>query len=442
MLSLKVQSRQGLDPALNSNPQTFDRPISIPQDAKLNEDDLRIIQSVDTYLTVGLALKRWWDEASSANSFRHRFELQRVFNRPGRSFGFFDEVNYGSGTLPVMGNFQQMFYDQPRTPTSLQEEAAEWMRGQIREFVLHYFMRVSSFRQPETYVESDRPPASRLPETLSWCPEPDILQQGFGFSQLYYKLRDTGEVDRFEDEFAIIDLRELEWKYEWIVAKVRIFDFKFRFSPFGSDGPELTVPLAEESYLVLTHDFIQNNDDPRPGVLGEYGLGYAFIKNPVQGLFAYGPGEFDAAIETISFEVMETGAINVSMSFVVNRPERIMNVSLDPFNWSFRIADLFSFGLTSRLLAPLKDAFERVPTTNVAGFDPVLSYISLANLLTGNRAAQDLCISREQLEKDLLAQHFTQHYATIVGSLLTWRQIPDWLDSAALPEWVVTGRSS
>jgi hypothetical protein len=94
------------------------------------------------------------------------------------------------------------------------------------------------------------------------------------------------------------------------------------------------------------------------------------------------------------------------------------------------------------LLAPVKDAFEKFPTPNFVAFDPVSSYISLANLLTADRASHDFCISREQLEKDLLAQHFTQHYATIVGSLLTWRQIPDWLDSAALPEWVVKGKSS
>src|SRR5947209_6047357 len=80
--------------------------------------------------------------------------------------------------------------------------------------------------------------------------------------------------------------------------------------------------------------------------------------------------------------------------------------------------------------------------TSFGSFDPVYTSVSLANLLTANQAAEQFCISREQLEKDFLAQHFTQHYTTIVGSLLTWRQIPNWLDAQALPEWVVTGRSS
>jgi hypothetical protein len=129
------------------------------------------------------------------------------------------------------------------------------------------------------------------------------------------------------------------------------------------------------------------------------------------------------------------------MVFVVNRPETIANVSLNPVNWSFRLADLFSFGLTSRIFAPVKDTLERIPTP-LDRFDPVYGFVSLVNAVSANQAAQQLCISREQLDKDFLAQHFTQHYVTLVGSLLTWRQIPDWLDSAALPEWVVLGKSS
>jgi hypothetical protein len=405
-------------------------------------DDLLILERVEGALESGRALKRWWD-AAQTRGFAERFELQRVFNRPGVSFGFFDRADLGRCTLPVMGSLQEMFYDRPRTPLSLNREAAEWMRDQIREFVLHYFMRVSSFRQPEVYVESGRPAPPPYLERLSWCSEPDVLREGFGFTQHYYKLRATGQVGKFpaESRSAIVDLRELGTTYEWVVVKVRIFDFNFRFKPLGENGPEVSFPLQEESYLVLSRDFVADEDDPSPGLLGEYGLGYAFIKDPAQGLFAYGPGQFDAAVELINFRVLESGEVRVRMLFVVNRFERIVNVSLDPVNWGFGVADLFSFGLTSRLLGPVKEAFERVPTS-VGTFDPVSAYVSLANALTGDWAGRELCVTREQLEKDFLAQHYTQHYTTIVGSLLTWRQIPDWLDAARLPEWVVAGRSS
>ena len=30
----------------------------------------------------------------------------------------------------------------------------------------------------------------------------------------------------------------------------------------------------------------------------------------------------------------------------------------------------------------------------------------------------------------------------ITGSLITWRQVDDWLDTASIPLWVKTGRST
>jgi hypothetical protein len=410
--------------------------------AGLTDQDHLILDRVDGALADGQALKRWWDQ-KYPDGFEEKFDLERAFNRPADSFGFFDQVELATGVLPVMGNFQNMFYDQPRTPANLNRQAAGWMRDQIREFVLHYFMRVSAFRQPEVYVQSGQPALPGYLQPLSWCPRPDVLRQGFGFKQCYYKLRNSGEIGKFseQEETAIVDLREIGSRYEWIVVKVRIFDFSFGFKPFGSNGPELSVPLTEESYLVLGRDFILDEDNPSPDSLGRYGLGYAFIRDPAEGLIGYGPGQFRAAIEIINFEISKRGDIHVSMIFVADRPERIANVSLNPVDWSFRLADFFSLGTSSKFLAPVKSTLEKIPTS-VDSFDPVYGFVSLANTLTANQAAQQLCISRRQLEKDFLAQHFIQHYVTIVGSLLTWRQISDWLDGSALPEWVVTGRSS
>lgn len=412
--------------------------------SQFTDDDRLILERVEGALADGRALKRWWD-AKFPDGFAQRFELERVFNRPDSSFGFFDGIRLPRGPMPLMGNYQEMFYDQTRTPANLNREAAGWMRDQLREFVLRYFMRVSSFRQPEVYVEPEGG-RRRQPDflrALSWCDEPDVLRQGFGFRQHFYKLRATGEVGKFPaaSESAIVDVREIGRKYEWVVVKVRIFDFAFTFRPFGSGGPAVSFPLNEESWLVLSRDFILEEDDPSPNTLGRYGVGYSFIRDPTRGLIAYGPGQFDAAIELINFDVSARGEVRVQMIFVVNRPERIANVSLNPFDWGFRVADLFSFGAASRVFAPVRGALERLPS-DADGFDPVYGFVSLANALSGGQAAEQLCISREQLEKDFLAQHFSQHYATLVGSLLTWRQIPDWLDTAALPEWVVTGRSS
>lgn len=409
--------------------------------AQLTQDDWTIINSVEQFLADGLRLQQWWRQADAAQSYAEIFDLERSFNRPNRSYGFFDAVPLSLGLVPIMGSVQQMFYDQPRAPASLNQPSAEWMRDQIRQFVLRYFMRVSSFRAPEAAVEPERP-LSRFGGGFSWCPEQNVHRKGFGFSQLYYKLRD-GAVGRFpaEQEFAIVDLRELYSRYEWIVAKVRIFDFDFRFRPFGERGPEVVFALNEESYLVLSADFISVEENPSPDTLGRYGVGYAFIHTPASSVVAYGPGQFQAAFELISFCVNRAGRVDVNMVFVVNRADRIANVELRPFEWGFALADAMTLGVSSKVLGPFQHLVESIPF-RLGPFDPVLTYVTLANSLTRGIAGRELCISRAELDKRLLIQHFMEHYNTIVGSLLTWRQIPDWLDERALPEWVVTGRSS
>jgi hypothetical protein len=410
--------------------------------AALTEEDRAVITTVNDFLRDGLTLKRWWEETDATNSYAQRFPLDREFNRPAGAYGFFDQVKISSGMLPVMGNVQDMFYDQPRSPTRHQSEAAEWMRDQIREFVLHYFMRISAFREPEAYVPERRVAAPGYLERLSLCPQEDILRRGFGFRQLYYKLSGTGEVGKFptRERPAIIDLREIGTRYEWIVLRVKIFDFNFTFKPFGPGGPSVSLPLNEQSHLIMSREFIQDETNPEPGVLGRYGFGYAFVRELKPALTAYGPGEFRAAIETFKFDVLESGEISVSMVFVADRPQKVLNVPLDPVNWTFGISDLFTFGMTSRLLSPVKSMLDRLPT-NVATFDPVFPSITLINALTANQASEVLCVSRETLEKEFLVKHFMQHYQTMVGSLTTWRGVRDWLDSAAVPEWVVAGRS-
>ena len=160
-------------------------------------------------------------------------------------------------------------------------------------------MRISDFRQPE--AAEPTPARRRRPASVAsaGAPRNDVHARGFGFTQLFYKLRATGEIGRFRDEeaSAIVDLRELGPTYEWIIAKVRIFDFDVTFRPFGEAGPELVFTLNEESHLVLSRDLITDRDDPEPGVLGDYAIGYAFIKTPRAGFLAYGPGRFEAAVE-------------------------------------------------------------------------------------------------------------------------------------------------
>jgi hypothetical protein len=409
----------------------------------LTDHDRALLHSVDHYLSAGLQLKQWWEQTSATNAFATRFDLGLTFNRPDTGYGFFDEAQVGGQTMPVLGNFQAMGFDRPKAPRGQMAADARWMREQLREYILRYFMHVSDFRQPQGITAEARPVPPAFLRPFSLCPQEDPRRVGFGFSQLFYKRRDSGQIGRFpeEEQFAIVDLRDIGQKYEWIVMRVRIFDFSFTYMPFGIESPQVVLPLSEASYLVLSREFITYADDPAPGMLGHYGLGYAFIKEPASGLLAWGPGQFDAAIELFDFLVGDDGSIRAEMVFVANRPQRLLNFSLNPLSWSFTVADLLTFGLSSRVLAPLQGVFEQLPCSG-GNVDPVYAFIWLANVFSGGQAAKQLCLSVEELDKQFLVKHFMQHYQTVAGALQTWRQIPDWLDRTALPEWVVRGVSS
>ena len=74
-------------------------------------------------------------------------------------------------------------------------------------------------------------------------------------------------------------------------------------------------------------------------------------------------------------------------------------------------------------------------------FDPVLPTVGLLNLVTFGQAAKQLCISKRAIIKEALFIHFQQHYQAILGSLQTWRQIPDWTAAEEkLPAWVISGK--
>ena len=403
-------------------------------------EEEELLASVDLYLQRGLELDAWFSERNP-RGFAERFPLARTFDEPDFSYGFFDQATIGGQATPVMGNFQEMFYDRPKSPHRDAQSFAFWVRAQMRQFVLRYFMRVSDFRDPQGFVPPDEAEVPLIVRPFDWCPRDNPTFQGFGFQQLYYKRARSGEIGEFpaEERFAIVDLRELGPVYEWIVVKVCIFDFKFVVQPFGSGTPQLVIPLEEDSYLVINRDFITDAERPERGVLGRYGFGYAFIKSPRRGLLAYGPGEFDAAFERIDFEVREGGTTRVAMAFGANRPNQIVDLRFDPVGLGLRLADTFSLGLATTLFEPVVTAIGRLPAPRFS-FDPVFAYVDAANLLTGGAAGEQLCISRQQLDKDFLLKHFMQHYQTISGSLSTWREVADWLDTEALPEWAIHGR--
>jgi len=412
--------------------------VDDPALAGFSYDERNILANVDECLAKGVAIKDWWRRADATGSITDSFDLTRVANRPEKSQSFFAEVPLPSGTLPVMGDVPLVYYDQPKGGWDLRDWA-----GNVREYALRYFMRISSFELPQTVVQDGSPNPPFPLDLISFCPRPFVTREGFGFQQLYYKLRGSGEIGRFPEaqQFAIIDQRELATRYEWVVAKVQIFNFVLSF-PLNPDLPRFGFPMQQIQYIIYSGAFVEDHTDPLPGVLGRYQFGYAMLKpRHDDSILVYGPGQFDSGFQLFTFTVLEDGKVWVRMPFVVNRPTQILSISLDPLDWFFRGAEILTFGLAKPLLEPLHAALDDLPG-RPGGFDPVFASIDLANLLTLGQASRQLCISKDQLEKFFLVFHFEQYYTMITGSLLTWRQVRDWRNPADIPDWVKTGKSS
>ena len=150
----------------------------------------------------------------------------------------------------------------------------------------------------------------------------------------------------------MLDLREIGSTYDWTIAQVRIFDFSFTV-PIVPDRAGARFELHEDSYLILSPEFIVDIESPATGVLGEYGFGYGFIHNPDPSSLAFGPGQFEAAYKTFRFRILETGEVQVHMEFVVNRPTAALRVSFagahfDPVYPAIDAINLFTGGYAAK----------------------------------------------------------------------------------------------
>src|SRR5436305_5339653 len=401
-------------------------------------DERNLLANVDRCRAEGIAIRDWWRSAEATGSVTDRFELSEVQNRPDTGYSFFATAPLPSGPLPVMGDVPNVFYDQPKGRWDLKD----WT-GNVREFAFRYFSRISSFELPQEVVPEGTPSPPPPFNLLSWCPTGFVTKEGFGYQQLYYKLRATGEVGRFPEaeRFAIVDQRELATKYEWVVAIVDIFNFVLSF-PSNPNLPRFGIPMKQSQYIIFSDAFVVDETDPAPGLRGRFQFGYAMLKpRHDDSILVYGPGQFDAGFQLFTFTVQDDGTVRVNMPFVVNRPTQILSISLVPLDWGIRAAEILTLGRASRWLEPLHALVDSLPW-RPGSFDPVFASIDLLNFVTLGQASRQLCISKDQLEKFFLVFHFAQYYTMITGTLLTWRQIDDWMDPANIPLWVKTGRSA
>ena len=416
----------------------FEEHIDLSGSMGLTDEDRDLLDGVDHALANGLALKRWWEEKNADQSYAKRCELVREFNESKGSFAFFDEVSLDGQSVPVMGTVEEMLYDKQK------DKPSEKLRDQFREFILHYFMRVSSYHPPAAIVltgQSRHSDVQSFFQPLSWCPASAYSLAGFGYSPHYFKLRDSGLVGKFRerDWNRIVDLREIGKTFEWIIVKVHIFDMSLAFQPFGPRSFTIDLPQAEEFYLIISPEFVTCQDNPTPDVLGHYGFGYAILKpEENRSIFSRSMDIFGTGFQLLSFELDSKGQTSTQLAMVTNRPRRILDMDLNPVTLGFGLANLMSFGLASRLVSPLSGMLEKL-SPRLGNFDPVTAYIYLADVLSAGISAEQLCISMETIEKQMLLENFIQHYDLIVGSIVTWRQTQNWLDEGQLPQQAIWG---
>lgn len=405
-----------------------------PDDLCLNWEDLKMVAGIDGTHRDTLLVRDWWDARERAGDLAQVTDIAGAIHHGERAFGFFDVATINDRELPVMGVVQEMFYDRPK------HASPEEVRGQLREFVLGYFMRVSHWHEPGTMADGHRPLPALL-KPLSWIPEPSDDRVGFGYEQLVARTRATGRFVKYgpNERGAIVDLRSIGPVHDWVTMRVNLFDFKIKMAPFGPGALRFELPLKEITYLLVTPDLIIDRDHPSPDVLGEYGFGYGLLPyTPDDTIFAYGPGKFAAGFQSFVFQVLKTGEIRAKAVFVVNRPDRILSIDLDPVEWGFQVADMMTFNLASAAMAPLKNLAKQLPL-RLADLDPVSLYISTVNTMSGGMAARQFGISKVQLEKHMLHRHFVQHREMLITSQFVWRMVPDWTDRGALPDFCHRG---
>lgn len=401
------------------------------------------VEEIEAALAQARDLKAWWGRVEAGLEPVERFALFPA--EPGSEpvWGFFGVAPVEGRPLSVMGVVRDDFFDRPRVPPAQQSQAARWMAGQIEEFALHYWLRAGASALPEPYPELGHATAAPYLSWLSLCFPADQSFSGAAYTQRLFKPLAGGPVGAFppRERTAIVDLRELGRSYEWITLNVRSFDFNITVGGIGDDAPSFVLPLTTNVQSVMSADLIENRRDPEPGTLASFGPGFGFIRAENPGVLALAPERIRPGFRQQTLRVLETGEVRSRTLLIVPRPDRLMQVAvLDP-DLYLGAADFVTLGASRGLTGPLRQVLDPLPLRKI-GFDPVFGFVGWLNLMTGNRAATELCISREQIDKEILAKDARAAQQAVLAARQTWLQVPDWLDSGEIPSWVVRGEAA
>jgi hypothetical protein len=397
-------------------------------DAAFTAEDLAILGQVDSSIAIGRELKAWWTANRDTRVRLASVPIARQIHEPDSNYGFVMDAHLRSGTLPVAGVVQDQEFRWPKMPPGRPRDP-QWMRAQLRTFVLEYFMRMAG-TQPRLRAEpvrsGDASAGSRSVDRLGW-----------GYRQKYYKLAATGEIGKFPagQQALIVPLHEVGAKYSWIVFQVNIYHFDMSLGvPGASNGPSLNLSMTQPVHTVMTPDFVVDEENPAPGIVGEYGYGYSVVPNPtLHPMVTDGPSAISKTIEMLTFRVLESGAVRAHMDLITPQPARIVNI--DPVQLAFDVADRLSLNMASTLLAPLKALLQGLEPQ----VDPIYLFINILNGLTAGIASEEFGISKQTLFTTFMSLHFTDVFKMYNLAASHFAMVRDWTDAAALPAWATTG---
>jgi hypothetical protein len=367
----------------------------------LNDHDRALVALVPDTLRRGRQLMDW--AHNQARSEARWFDVGITHNPQDKFQGFFGEPEIDGVKIPVMAAVQDLFFDCPRREQGESDAdrqlALEAYRVQLRRFALKYFLRAAENHQRTPAPDGHPTQLPWLLDKLSWAPKPDNRETGFCFEQIYSQR--NGEVSKFPEEVRsnIIDAERVTTEYDWLVLRTRLLNATFNLS-FWQDGPQLVVPAVPQCHLAMDRNFIFDQTPADAHLSGRYGCGYTMIRfGKTPWPFVYGPGAFEIGLQLNEFEIhRETGECRVKLMFIVNRPEKLMSI---------------------------------------LGFDPVSGYVKFANWISGGAASRKLDISMDRVGRFILFTHSSMYFDVIAATLRIFRQTPNWLDEATIPEWLL-----
>lgn len=422
-------------------------------DYQPTEGEQYVLDHVPRAYEDGLELKAWWERKAATDSFADKFDLVRETNIPAHDYGYLDTARINGKDVKVFGDVQEQFFDQPKELAGGAKMPAGWSQ-QLREFVLRYFLHISSSHQiepmPQRVGAAKSPPLS----FLSACLKDRHARGGIGFYQLAYKKKDGGKVGWFPkaQQSDFVDVTEIGTKYDWVLAVARLYQFSITIYPAGQIFPFTFVDPYEHVYVLFMPEFVVDEPkvggkrtvvDPETGkehkIVAEYGFGFSLVQN----LSSYapitiGPQIFDLGMQFFHFRLLEDGRISSKMVFGANQLTYIFKLNVNPLVWPLRAAEAVSLRLAPGLTKPLQGVIDALPLSDFS-IDVIFDSVRALDVLTLGEAAKRYCISVEQIQKDVLIKHDMVFYNMIANTLRIWRQVRDWTDAASIPAWVRYG---